>query len=87
MIKRGIYAVIRIKLPIDYALSVWFTSDRSLDFYVGGLIDYFILWLLPSNEVFAAFKVHRMQSDIGWLLTDSNGDLKLFEKAVIRYEV
>ena len=31
MIKRGIYAVIRIKLPIDYALAVRVTSDPPLD--------------------------------------------------------
>lgn len=33
-----------------------------------------------SNEVFSAFKVHRMQSDMVKLLTDSNGDLKPFNQ-------
>lgn len=36
--------------------------------------------LRHSNEVFAAFKVHRMQTDMGRLLTDSNGVLKPFEQ-------
>ena len=36
--------------------------------------------LRHSNEVFSAFKVHRMQSDMARLLTDSNGDLKPFNQ-------
>lgn len=36
--------------------------------------------LRHSNEVFSAFKVHRMQSDIVRLLTDSNGDLRPFNQ-------
>lgn len=36
--------------------------------------------LQHSNEVFSAFKVHRMQSDMVRLLTDSNGDLKPFNQ-------
>lgn len=36
--------------------------------------------LRHSAEVFSAFKVHRMQRDMGALLTDSNGDLKPFKQ-------
>lgn len=36
--------------------------------------------LQHSNEVFSAFKVHRMQTDMAKLLTDSNGDLKPFNQ-------
>ena len=36
--------------------------------------------LRHSNEVFSAFKVHRMQSDMVKLLTGSNGDLKPFNQ-------
>lgn len=36
--------------------------------------------LRHSNEVFSAFKVHRMQSDMARLLSDSNGDLKPFNQ-------
>ncbi len=36
--------------------------------------------LRHSNEVFSAFKVHRMQNDMANLLTDSNGDLKPFNQ-------
>lgn len=34
--------------------------------------------ILRNNEVFAAFKVHRMQNDMARLLLDSNGNLKPF---------
>lgn len=36
--------------------------------------------LLHSNEVFAAFKTHRMQNDMAAQLLDSNGNLKPFEQ-------
>lgn len=36
--------------------------------------------LQHSNEVFSAFKVHRMQKDMANLLIDSNGDLKPFNQ-------
>lgn len=36
--------------------------------------------LRHSADVFSAFKVHRMQRDMGALLTDSNGDLKPFKQ-------
>ena len=36
--------------------------------------------LSHADDVFAAFKVHRMQRDMGALLTDSNGDLKPFKQ-------
>lgn len=36
--------------------------------------------LRHSNEVFSAFKVHRMQKDMANLLIDSNGDLKPFNQ-------
>lgn len=36
--------------------------------------------LSHADDVFAAFKVHRMQRDMGRMLTDSNGDLKPFKQ-------
>lgn len=47
---------------------------------VPDLDDDFRQALRHSNEVFSAFKVHRMQSDMARLLTDSNGDLKPFNQ-------
>lgn len=43
-------------------------------------VDGFLQQLQTNNEVFAAFKVHRMQRDMARLLLDSNGTLKPFEK-------
>ena len=40
--------------------------------------DDFRAAILRNNEVFAAFKVHRMQNDMAKLLLDSNGNLKPF---------
>lgn len=48
----------------------------------GKQVDDFLQQLQTSNEVFAAFKVHRMQRDMARLLLDSNGTLKPFEKWV-----
>ena len=45
-------------------------------------VDDFLQQLQTNNEVFAAFKVHRMQRDMVRLLFDSNGTLKPFEKWV-----
>ena len=45
-------------------------------------MDDFLQQLQTNNEVFAAFKVHRMQRDMVRLLFDSNGTLKPFEKWV-----
>lgn len=45
-------------------------------------VDDFLQQLQTNNEVFAAFKVHRMQRDMARLLLDSNGTLKPFEKWV-----
>lgn len=42
--------------------------------------DDFRTAILRNNEVFAAFKVHRMQNDMARLLLDSNGNLKPFEQ-------
>lgn len=42
--------------------------------------DDFRAAILRNNEVFAAFKVHRMQNDMARLLLDSNGNLKPFEQ-------
>lgn len=42
--------------------------------------DDFRAAILRNNEVFAAFKVHRMQNDMARLLLDSNGSLKPFEQ-------
>lgn len=42
--------------------------------------DDFRTAILRNNEVFAAFKVHRMQNDMAKLLLDSNGNLKPFEQ-------
>lgn len=42
--------------------------------------DDFRAAVLRNNEVFAAFKVHRMQNDMAKLLLDSNGNLKPFEQ-------
>lgn len=42
--------------------------------------DDFRAAILRNNEVFAAFKVHRMQNDMAKLLLDSNGNLKPFEQ-------
>lgn len=42
--------------------------------------DDFRAAILRNNEVFAAFKVHRMQNDMAKLLSDSNGNLKPFEQ-------
>lgn len=47
---------------------------------VPDLDDDFRQALRHSNEVFSAFKVHRMQSDMARLLTDSNGDLNPFNQ-------
>ena len=43
-------------------------------------VEGFLQQLQTNNEVFAAFKVHRMQRDMARLLLDSNGALKPFEK-------
>ena len=42
--------------------------------------DDFRTAILRNNEVFVAFKVHRMQNDMAKLLLDSNGNLKPFEQ-------
>ena len=42
--------------------------------------DDFRAAILRNNEVFVAFKVHRMQNDMARLLLDSNGNLKPFEQ-------
>lgn len=42
--------------------------------------DDFRTAILRNNEVFVAFKVHRMQNDMARLLLDSNGNLKPFEQ-------
>lgn len=42
--------------------------------------DDFRAAILRNNEVFVAFKVHRMQNDMAKLLLDSNGNLKPFEQ-------
>lgn len=42
--------------------------------------DDFRTAILRNYEVFAAFKVHRMQNDMARLLLDSNGNLKPFEQ-------
>ena len=42
--------------------------------------DDFRTAILRNNEVFAAFKVHRMQNDMARLLLDSNGNPKPFEQ-------
>lgn len=42
--------------------------------------DDFRTAILRNNEVFVAFKVHRMQNDMVRLLLDSNGNLKPFEQ-------
>ncbi|KAB4490135.1 hypothetical protein GAO00_30515, partial [Bacteroides thetaiotaomicron] len=48
----------------------------------GKQVDGFLQQLQTNNEVFTAFKVHRMQRDMARLLLDSNGTLKPFEKWV-----
>lgn len=48
-------------------------SDRSLS-------DDFLTALRHSNEVFAAFKVHQMGSDMAAKLLDANGKLKTFRQ-------
>ena len=42
--------------------------------------DDFRAAILRNNEVFVAFKVHRMQNDMARRLLDSNGNLKPFEQ-------
>lgn len=66
---------------------IWETMNAAVDEGFGDMEssdhDYdFIQELKTNNAVFAAFKVHRTQRDMARLLTDSNGNLKPFEKWV-----
>lgn len=65
--------------------AIWETMNAAVDEGFGNMEssdhDYdFMQELKSNNAVFAAFKVHRTQRDMARLLTDSNGNLKPFEK-------
>ena len=65
---------------INKAVAEGISSSDGVSTPVADRDDDFRHALRHSAEVFSAFKVHRMQRDMGALLTDSNGDLKPFKQ-------
>lgn len=72
-----------IEINLFNEICDWINEAARKGFDESGAVDPdddFRTAILRNNEVFAAFKVHRMQNDMARLLLDSNGNLKPFEQ-------